>query len=103
VTRDEVLAWLDGHVGDDVGVSTDVAPGGVASELLSASGVLGKDPVYGGLYTVGGATVDTRVLNDAQLDDASPGFRENFPHESLRIPLAEGVSLLLDYEVWDPG
>jgi len=103
VTRDEVLAWLDGHVGDDISVSTDITSGDVPKELLSTSGTLAKSPTYSGVYGVGDTTLDTRELNDAQLEAATPGVHVDFPHDSLRIPLAGDVSLLLDYQIWDPG
>jgi hypothetical protein len=101
VTRDEVLAWLDDHAGDPFSVSTEIAPGGVKALFLWTSGVLAKDAVHKGFYTVGDATIDVGALDDARIEGATPGWHH--AQENLRIPLAGDVSIVIEDGIIESG
>jgi hypothetical protein len=91
VTRNEVLAWLDGHVGDSFLARTALSADPAAATLFSASGDLQK-AADGGVNLVGGSTLDVSKLDDTQVEGAKP---YGGPRETLVIPLAENVTFSL--------
>jgi hypothetical protein len=101
MTRDELLAWVDGHAGDPFTISVEIASSGAQARILSSSGTLEEDPRDPGAYRVGEMSLDVSTLDDAQIGGATPG--SHHAQENLRIPLATNVSILLEDGIIESG